>query len=134
MDDNCLVSDDGDKLDHGEEGSREDTEKVDEHADAVEILEVVETLSWSGRVRRPGARGAKGPLDVDGWESSKGETKEGTAKDEPQNGIVTLGETNGVVDLAYCLDEGVSRRTIGHGHGHNGEKPRREKKEEQEER
>lgn len=116
VDNNGLVSDHGDELETRQQRGRQDAAQVEDDANLVEAPgpEVVEALA------RQGARGAlvaaEDAPDIEVLEAGEGEAKEGPDKDEPKHKVVTLGEADGVVDLAGSCHKAVGWRSTGLNH------------------
>lgn len=104
-----------DKLEAGEKSGREDAGKVyDDSGLLVCILVVIETLA--------GARvgivlGTEHAVVVQIVESCQDKTHQSARKNKPEDEVVTLGETDWVIDFSSSPDEPVRWRSIGFNHG-----------------
>lgn len=68
--------------------------------------EVVKALPWSRVVAAGVTSTAEDSIEIQILESSHGETHEGACEDEPENKVITLFETDGMVDFAHSAYEG----------------------------
>lgn len=102
-----LVSNDGNELEADEERGGEDASKMYDDANSISAkLAIVIASSREGAVRGAEARTTEDIVDVEIHEAREGEAEEGTDCVDEEDEVVSLLEAKWVVDLA--------------GHGHEG--------------
>lgn len=101
-----LVTNGGNELEDDEEGCGEYRREVQYYSDFLMPAKVVKALPWSRMVAARVTSTAEDSIEIEILESSQSEAHESACEDEPENKVIALFESDGMVDFAHGAYEG----------------------------